>query len=578
MTESATKDVNASLRWSIYAILIAVGVGQMVGRILAVNSVDTVRLETKLKSDYENQVKEAKQRGEVPTKIKERWQVQRPFLSGNDRSRWLTMRALVEKGTYAIDEFVSQPNWDTIDMVKHADPDGKDHLYSSKPPLLATLLAGEYCLIHRVSGWTLGDHPYEIGRFMLLSLHVPAMLLLFILLAKTAERYGTTDFARIFLVAAGVFGTFLTTFEIALNNHLIAAVSAMATLYSAMRIWFDGTRHWKYFVTVGLCGAFMVANELPSLALFGLLSLVLLWKAPRGTLLALTPAAAVVLAGFFGTEYAAHGTFDLAYSHRNDVGQDVFTIGKDQAGLLNDLPQELKQNRVPDELKAEFAKHQVPLPADASKLDVMTNLKKSNSWWLTDKDHLKMYSLDVTDDALKVQLWDSWYYFVYDRGDKILPSYWFNPGNPIDRGEQSRALYALHVLVGHHGIFSLTPIWLLSLWGLWKSLRWQNGRFRSLAALIAVVTVVCLTFYVLRPLEDRNYGGTSVGFRWAFWFAPLWLIAMLPALDSAAAASRWKRLFCLVLLAFSVLSVAYPTWTPWTNPWLFNFLTYLGWR
>ncbi len=23
-------------------------------------------------------------------------------------------------------------------------------------------------------------------------------------------------------------------------------------------------------------------------------------------------------------------------------------------------------------------------------------------------------------------------------------------------------MYALHVLVGHHGIFSLTPIWLLS--------------------------------------------------------------------------------------------------------------------
>ena len=44
---------------------------------------------------------------------------QRPFLSGNDRSRWDTIRALVEHGTYAIDDIVAEPNWDTIDMVQH---------------------------------------------------------------------------------------------------------------------------------------------------------------------------------------------------------------------------------------------------------------------------------------------------------------------------------------------------------------------------------------------------------------------------------------------------------------------------
>jgi hypothetical protein len=48
----------------------------------------------------------------------------------------------------------------------------------------------------------------------------------------------------------------------------------------------------------------------------------------------------------------------------------------------------------------------------------------------------------------------------------------------------------------------------------------------------------------------------------------------LPALD-AAAASRGKRIFCLVLLALSVLSVNYPTWNPWSNPWLYNLLNYL---
>jgi hypothetical protein len=41
--------------------------------------------------------------------------LQRPFLSANDRSRWLAVRALVERGTFAIDEIVIEPGWDTID-------------------------------------------------------------------------------------------------------------------------------------------------------------------------------------------------------------------------------------------------------------------------------------------------------------------------------------------------------------------------------------------------------------------------------------------------------------------------------
>ena len=98
--------------------------------------------------------------------------LQRPFLSANDRSRWDTIRSLVEHGTYAIDDIVAEPNWDTIDMVQHVGRDGKLHLYSSKPPLLATLLAGEYWLIYHITGASLGEHPYEIGRFMLITINV----------------------------------------------------------------------------------------------------------------------------------------------------------------------------------------------------------------------------------------------------------------------------------------------------------------------------------------------------------------------------------------------------------------------
>ena len=75
---------------------------------------------------------------------------QRPFLSANDRSRWLTIRALVDHGTFAIDDVIDANVWNTIDMVQHRGRDGELHLYSSKPPLLSVLLAGEYWLIQAV--------------------------------------------------------------------------------------------------------------------------------------------------------------------------------------------------------------------------------------------------------------------------------------------------------------------------------------------------------------------------------------------------------------------------------------------
>ncbi len=97
-------DAAARLRWGVYWLLIAVASGGILGRILSVDSLDYVRLEQHLKREGRKD-----------------WAKQRPFLSANDRSRWATIRALVEYGTYAIDDVVSQPNWDTIDIVKHDD-------------------------------------------------------------------------------------------------------------------------------------------------------------------------------------------------------------------------------------------------------------------------------------------------------------------------------------------------------------------------------------------------------------------------------------------------------------------------
>ena len=490
-------DATRSLRWSIYSILIAVSVGQMLGDILAINSLDKVGLEKSLVDrDVAKAKKELAAKGEPVDEHKlaaealAKVRQQRPFLSANDRSRWCTVRSLVELGTYEIDAIQSQPGWDTIDMVKHPGWDGQPHLYSSKPPLLATIMAGPYWVIHKTTGVTLGTHPYEIGRAMLILFNVLPMIVYFIILAKLAERWGTTDWGRIIMMAAAAFGTFLTLFAVSINNHLHAAVCAAIVLLAATSIWYDGQRRLRLFAAAGFFGALLVACELPALSLFVAITLPLLWKAPKQTLIAYLPAAAVIFAALLGTNYLSHGTIKPAYSFRSETDP--------------------KQN---------------------------------------------------------------WYKFEFERDGKVRQSYWSNPQG-IDAGEKSPGAYAFHALIGHHGVFSLTPIWLLSLVGLAMML--IRRETRDLALVIASVSLACMAFYLF-PLKDidRNYGGMTSGFRWTFWMAPLWLIALLPAADSTDR-SKWTRGLVLVLLAFSCLSVAYP-WQPWKHPWIADFLIHLGW-
>lgn len=502
-------DPQASLRQSIYWLLIVLSVGVMLGRILAVDSVDHLALEKARQAQIPDQLAERRQgleaRGLAPEVVEKElarieaalWKnarLRRPFLSANDRSRWGTLRALVEPdmrvpgAPYAIDKVIRERGWDTIDMVKH---DG--HLYSSKPPLLPTLMAAEYWLIYRLTGATLGDYPYAVGRLMLITLNVLPLAIAFVLLARLIERFGTTDWSRVFAMSAAAFGTFLTTFAVVINNHLPAAVCMVVALYAAVRIWFDGERRARYFAIAGLAAAFLAVNELPALSMFAALSLVLLWRFPKPTLLYYTPAALVVAAGFFGTNWIAHDSLRPPYMHRS-----------------------------------------------------------------------------ATDPA------DHWYDYEYERNGRVYQSYWRSPVG-IDRGEPSPAVYALHALVGHHGIFSLTPIWILSAVGLGLWL-WKPGdrRLRELALLITAISLVCLVFYLTRPQNDRNYGGMTCGLRWMFWFTPMWLVAMLPALDGMTR-RRWLRGLALVLLAISVLSASYPIWNPWTHPWLLDFFYSLGW-
>ncbi len=488
------------LRWAIYTLLIAVAVGQWSGRILSVNTVDLARLEgyriqqrmDLYRADQEasgDDLAEVAERiARKQADVQEKLRLQFPFLSANDRSRWVAIRALVERGTFEIDGLTDEPGWHTIDKVYHPGADSQPHYYSSKPPLSYVPQAGVCWLLCKVTGWSMTDDTHAVVRTLLILFNVVPFALMLVMIAALAERFCQTDWGRMFLVASAAFGTMLSAFAVTLNNHLPAAVAASVALYCWARIREKPTdaepSAANWFVLAGLAAAFTVANELPALAFLVAIGLSLLIHDARRTLLWFAPAALVVIAAFFATNYIAHQSLRPPYMHRSE-----------------------------------------------------TNLE------------------------------ENWYHYPN--------SNWDNPGG-IDAGEESKATYALHCLVGHHGVFSMTPLWLLAMAGGVAWLFTGDGPRRELAVGVLGLTIVVLVFYIgLRPQGDRNYGGMTNGLRWLFWLAPLWTVLMAPAADWSAR-SRARQALALVLLAFSALSASYPTWNPWTQPWVYRWMEWSG--
>ena len=518
-------------RRSIYALLIVISIAVMTGRILTV--------ESKTVGPDRNRT---------------------PFLSANDRSRWCTIRALVDRGTYEIDYLAdgTDDNWKTIDKVRHVGHDGRNHYYSSKPPLLPTLLAGQYWLMRQLTGAEIATEPFYVGRSMLVLTNVMPMLLWLVLIAAIAERLGQSDWGRIFVVATASFGTLLTTFAVTLNNHLPAAISVTISIFLALGIWYDDWDRWTWYALTGLCAAFATANELPALSFLVAMGIALLCKSPSKTMVAFVPSAGVVVAAFFLTNYLAHDSWKPAYAHRQDGA--LRSLLELPRGAFADLD----DGRLSAAVRAEIDGI-VPSLSSTAKLETRT---PGLRWALVDGDQQRRLAFVRKGNRLEIRDWGDWYDYA--------KSYWLDGKRGVDVGEPSRWVYAFHVLVGHHGLFSLTPVWLLSVAGLWCWFRGPHQR-PALATLITGLSIVCFVFYVfLRPEKDRNYGGVSCGFRWMLWLVPLWLLAMIPAADALAGDRRWRAVG-LALLALSVLSAAAAGMNPWTHPWLFRYWQEIGW-
>lgn len=424
----------------------------------------------------------------------------RPVMSPNDAARWDTVWSLVEFGTYQIfdtkkeaDKHGKPEQFETIDKVTK-----DDKLYSSKPPLLPTVVAGFVAALRTVIKQPFSkDAPRkpDSGTFhfyikaTLIVFNVLPFLGMLILYRRFLDRLRLSDEVWVFcLLTVGV-GTLTTGYLVTFNNHVIAGWSAFFCAYLLMTLWYDHHREWWRFALCGLTAAWTAANELPAV-FFALAAFALCWRLDRQrTMGYFLPPAAVVTLAFFYTTNLQLGSLVPAYLNRK----------------LYDYP---------------------------------------DSYWRPD------YEKKSGIDALSLPNENG----EYREATKIGPFYW----SPT---------YFLHMTVGHHGLFSLTPLWLFALWGMWELAHRRDLGWRGLWWPILLLSAVIFGFYWLLNTE-RNYGGFCHGMRWLLWLAPLWLL-LLPFGVARAyeRGGRAKRLAFIALLV-SIISMADTLYNPWTRSWI----------
>jgi hypothetical protein len=506
---------NASLRRLVSTLLILVAVAGVCGRILAVARVYEPNF-------YKGEDEVDPSRSVWPKKPPQPM----PTLGDNDRSRWDTVRSLVDEGKYAIGDrefdvttnppqpvhdpvtgkpidhgIVTEDGWRTIDKV--LDPD-KHQFYSSKPPFLATLLAGEYWLLKETLGWEITTDRYWVVRTLLLTINALPFLVYLILLSRLLEQFGMTDWGRLFVLTTACFGTLISPFLISLNNHTVGAFSALFALY---------------FTLTSATRSSPLPSNIPTLPLS---------HPPAPPLLH------AALAGFFA-----------GFTVSNEMPAGCFVVGLFLWWLL--------ERRGWSALLVFVLAAAVPVGAF-----VFTNERASGHL-------LGVYG----------EFGGDWYEYE--------GSYWkVDPTKPkvgIDwaSDKEERAAYAFHLLIGHHGLFALTPVFLLALAGMVRALFVRRGELAKVGWLALAATIILLVFYIFYvPDRNRNYGGWTCGPRWLLWLTPLFLLTLLPVADWLAG-RRWGRVFGYTLLAVSVLSASYPAWNPWRHPWLYNYFTEMQW-
>ena len=148
-------------------------------------------------------------------------------------------------------------------------------------------------------------------------------------------------------------------------------------------------------------------------------------------------------------------------------------------------------------------------------------------------------------------------------------SYW---GNPIefDALREPKAVYGFHALLGHHGLFSVTPWMLLAL--PWFFQRERTEQTETLRRVAIATTAFVIGYYIYRTI---NYGGRCVGMRWFMVLHPTLAIAALRTVDRYDLVRR-APLWLGLLVGLSAVSALGGAINPWEEGFIYALFRAIG--
>lgn len=341
------------------------------------------------------------------------WNLQDASLNNaNTGSRYATIEALVDLGTYYIDDthYVH-----TIDKMRVGE-----HYISSKPPLLPTYGAAVYWVYQKLTGETIADHEGNVVRtvsfFTGLLFHAVFVVYLYRLCLLLFRR----RLAILVTLAVGCFGYLGVAYATAINNHSVAAAISIVGMFHTYRAG-QGSPGYKDWILAGFWFGIIGAIDLSCLAFLPAAGLYLLLKDWRKAVFGFGLAALPGLLSLAILNYEITGSIKPAYSNSE----------------LKDFPD----------------------------------------------------------------------------------NYFRNHRRGIDALREPKYVYAFNVLLGHHGVFSMTPVFLFGLYEIGRRIKNRSYLPETLA--ITGVLMAAFYFYIFRT---RNYGGWCVGMRWLVPFMPLLLL------------------------------------------------------
>ncbi|HVZ32071.1 MAG TPA: hypothetical protein VG963_06590, partial [Polyangiaceae bacterium] len=361
-----------------------------------------------------------------------------PRDNANTSSRYATIEALVDHGTYAIDatHYVQ-----TIDKYMAGG-----HYISSKPPTLPTLAAGVYWVYEQLTGKTIARAEGPIVRLTSLFTGGLGHLIFLIYFYRLCVLLLRRDVATVACMAGACFGYLGIAYATRINELSTAAALGICGLYYACAIRHGHAQRPWHWVIAGLVLGLLPAIDLPGLAISGLIGMYLLAHDWRKTLIWFVPALLPGLVTHLALTYAISGSLKPFYFNSDLKAFKGFAFHGNAGGI----------------------------------------------------------------DA------------VYEQ----------------------KATYAFNVLLGHHGVFSMTPLLAFGLWELVSCLRRRRLLRESLVCAGAVAAF--FTFFIWRT---HNYGGWCVGMRWLVPVMPFLLLYFGVWIDRVRLHWRW----CIpVLAAFAV--------------------------